>query len=101
MQHITLRITAAQQQSHRAARFLSFHSRAGRLAQLCGQGCNRKKHTVPAEAMQPMAQVVGAADQHQAPGQAQVPQAALQLLPLALLHTLRAVLQALLCVPHF
>ena len=51
---------------------------------------------MPAQAVQPVAEVVRAADQHQAPGQAQVPEAALQLLLLALLHALRAVLQALL-----
>ena len=55
--------------------------------------------TMPAQAMQPVAEVMRAADQHQAPGQAQVPQAALQLRLLALLHALRAVLQALLRIP--
>lgn len=48
--------------------------------------------TMPAQAMQPVAQVVRAAYQHQAPGQAQVPQAALQLSLLALLHAHRAIL---------
>ena len=48
--------------------------------------------TMPAQAMQPVAQVVRAAHQHQAPGQAQVPQAALQLSLLALLHALCAIL---------
>ena len=56
--------------------------------------------TMPAEAMQPVAEVVGAADQDEAPGEAQVPQAALQLALLALLHALRAVLQAILRAPH-
>ena len=60
----------------------------------------RQYCTMPAEAVQPVAEVVRAADQDQAPGQAQVPEAALQLLLLALLHALRAVLQALLRIPN-
>ena len=58
------------------------------------------REAVPAEAVQPVAQVVRAAHQHQAPRQAQVPEAALQLLALALLRRLRAVLHALLQRPH-
>ena len=55
---------------------------------------------MPAEAVQPVAEVVGAADEDEPPGEAQVPEAALQLRALALLHRLRAVRQALLHIPH-
>ena len=55
---------------------------------------------MPAEAVQPVAQVVGAADEDEAPGEAQVPEAALELRPLALLHRVRAVRQARLHVAH-
>ena len=71
-------------------------ARAERLRQHCQQG----GRTVPAEAVQPVAQVVGAAHEDEAPGKAQIPEAALQLRALALLHRVRAVCQALLHVAH-